>query len=203
MAPTVDANFVGPPAPASVRIGQFAEKALTPANLMMAVAGVQAGGILSRGRETAEIAKQREQMALQAEDIAAQRAAIDRKNAIAVRTAAVERAKILAEYGEKLRARQTAGFISGNIKTNVGVPLLVETQTRADIARDMGFDLETGRAETRRFETSALLEERIGKTTARGYRLEAKRLRRAAKRSKWEAIGVMAGSSLAYLGTEQ
>lgn len=152
---------------------KFAKKVLTPQNLGLLVAGVEAGGVLRRGRE--------------AEDIAEQRAAIDIANAEAVRRASVERAKILAERGERLKARQKAQFISGNIRTNVGVPLLVEAQTQRDIIADIGFDLETGRAETGRFLSSAAIERRIGK---------AKK-----KRSRFEAIGVGAKRGLSFLGT--
>jgi len=179
MAPTATPSktalleLARPEGVAPAATGGFFKGLLTPANLGMVLAGVQAGGILRRGRE--------------AEDIAAQRAAIDRANAAAVRTASVERAKILSERGERLKARQKSQFISGNIRTNVGVPLLVETQTRRDIAKDIGFDLDVGRAESSQFLSSALLEERIGKAQK--------------KRSKLEAIGVIAGKSLSFLGT--
>lgn len=138
-----------------------------------AIAGVQAGGALRRGRE--------------AEAIAAQRAAIDRANAAAVRKASIERAKILGEHGKRFKERQKAQFISGGIRTNVGVPLLVEAQTRADIAQDIGFSLDVGRTEAGQFLSSALLEERIGK--------------RQKRRSRFEAIGVFAERGLSYLGT--
>lgn len=153
--------------------GKFAKKVLTPQNLGLVAAGIEAGGALRRGRE--------------AEDIAEQRAAIDIANAAAVRRASVERAKILAERGERLKARQKAAFISGGIKTNVGVPLLVEAQTRRDITADIGFSLETGRVEAGGFLTRAAVERRIGR---------AKK-----KRSKFEAIGVVARRGLSFLGT--
>lgn len=138
----------------------------------LGLAGVQIGGILGQGRVS--------------EDIARQRAEIDRANAIASQKAAIERAKILAERGERLKGRQKAQFISGGVRTNVGVPLLVETQTRADIAKEIGFSLDVGRAETGRFLASADIEKRIG------------RFRR--RKSKWDAIGVGAGAGLSFLG---
>lgn len=152
--------------------GGFIQKVLTPANLSAVLAGVQARGILRRGRE--------------AEDIAKQRAAIDRANAEAVRRASIERAKILAERGKRFKARQVAQFISGGIRTDVGVPLLVEAQARADIAQDIGFILETGRAETGQFLSSALLEKRIGRAKKR--------------RSRWQAVGVGIERGLPFLG---
>ena len=138
----------------------------------LGLAGVQMGGILRQGRVS--------------EDIARQRAEIDRANAIATQKAAIERAKILAERGERLKGRQKAQFISGGVRTNVGVPLLVETQTRADIAKEIGFSLDVGRAETGRFLASADIEKRIGKFKRR--------------KSRWDAIGVGAGAGLSFLG---
>jgi hypothetical protein len=153
--------------------GGIAKNILTTQGLQAVVAGVQAGGILKRGRE--------------AEEIAAERAAIDRANAIAVRKASVERAKILAERGLRLREKQKAQFISGGIKTNVGVPLLVEAQTRADIAQDIGFDLEFGRVQAGQYLSSAELEEKYG--------------RKKRRRSRWKAIGVAAERGLSFIGT--
>lgn len=138
----------------------------------LALAGVQVGGILRRGREAERFAKAR--------------AAIDRANAIAIGKASVERAKILSERGRRLKERQKAQFISSGVRTNVGVPLLVEAQTRADIAKDIGFSLDVGRAEAGQFLASADIERRMGKFKKR--------------RSRWEAIGVGAGAGLSYLG---
>lgn len=138
----------------------------------LGLAGIQMGGIIGRGR--------------QSEKIASQRAEIDRANAEAARKSAIERAKILAERGGRLKEQQKAQFISGGVRTNVGVPLLVETQTRADIAKEMGYSLDVGRAETGQLLSSAGIEKRIGKFKRR--------------RSRWEAIGVGAGAGLSYLG---
>lgn len=138
----------------------------------LGLASVQAGGILRQGK--------------QAEEYARRRAEIDRANAIAAKKASIERAKILGERGERYKARQKAQFISGGIRTNVGVPLLVETQTRADIAKDIGFSLDVGRVEAGRFRSSADIEKRIGKFKRR--------------KSRWDAIGIGAGAGLSYLG---
>lgn len=154
--------------PAPFDVGKYIPHA------QLALAGVQAGGILRRGREAERFAKQR--------------AEIDRANAIAAEKASIERAKILAERGRRIKERQKAQFISSGIRTNVGVPLLVETQTRADIAKDVGFSLDVGRAETGRFLSSARIERQMGK-----YRK---------RKSKFEAIGVGAGAGLSYLGLE-
>lgn len=179
MAPTIEQSSVsvmaggemGSLSQASMVKPSFDLAKLLPAT-QIGLAGIQAGGILRRGK--------------QAEEIAEQRAAIDAANALAARETAVERAKILAERGEILKGRQKAQFISSGIRTNVGVPLLVEAQTRADIAKDIGFSLDVGRAETGQFLSSAGIEKRIGKFKR--------------KRSKFEAIGVGAGAGLSFLG---
>ena len=158
-------------------VGPLATKAssfniLTKENIKSVIAGIQAGAVLKRGRES--------------EEIAAERAAIDLANAEAVRRSSVERAKILASHRERLVERQKRQFISGNIRTNVGVPLLIEAQTVADITRDIGFDLEIGRVEAGQFRSSAAIEKKIGK---------AKR-----KRSRFEAIGIGAQRGISFLG---
>ena len=135
------------------------------------VAGAQIGGALRQGDE--------------AERLAEERAAIDRANAVATRRSSVERARILTEQGRRLRARQVSAAISGGIRSNVGVPLLIEAQTRADIAQDIGFSLETGRVTSARFRSSADVEERIGKFKKR--------------RSRFDAIGVGAQLGLSFL----
>ncbi len=171
MAPTVDPSFVGPQVPASVRFGNFAEKILSPGNLRAVISGVQAGVALKRGS--------------QAEDLAAERAAIDRANAAAVREQSIERATILAERGERLKQRQTSQFISAGIRTNVGVPLLLAAETQADITKDIGFSLDVGRVQEGRFLASADIEERIG--------------RAGRKKARFETIGILAERGLSFL----
>jgi hypothetical protein len=166
-------------APHGATISSAATTATTASSSLLsaaqlALAGFQVGGALRRGRESEEIHEQR--------------AAIDRANAIAAEAAAVEKAKILAERGERLKARQKAGFISGGIRSNVGVPLLVEAQTKADIAKDVGFSLDVGRAEAGQFRASADIERRIGKFKRR--------------RSRFDAIGVGKGAGISFLGLQ-
>ena len=136
------------------------------------VGSLEASAILQTGRD--------------AESIAAQRAAVDRANAAQVRVARVERAKIMRERAEILKAKQTKAFISGGIKTNVGVPLLVAAQTDADVAADIGFNLESGRVETRSLLASAEIEEDIG--------------RKKRKQSRLDAIGAFTGRTLPFIG---
>ena len=170
----VPPGLVGPPvsaAPIGVQIGRFAKEVLTPQNLGVIAGGLQIGGILKQGKASEELANQR--------------AGVDLANAEAVRRSSVERAKILAERGERLKARQKSQAISGGIKTNVGVPLLIEAQTRADITKDIGFDLETGRVESEQLRGSAEIEKDIGRFKK--------------KKSRWDAVGVGVGLGLSYL----
>ncbi len=154
--------------------------------LSLAIGGIQAASALQSGNISEANAKE-------AADIQQQRAELDEANAKAVRRTSVERALILQEQRDRLLASQTSGFISGGIRTNVGVPLLVETETRADIAKDTGFILETGRVGSAQLRSSA------------GFRnVAAKRIesigRSRKRRSRLSAIGIATGASLSFLG---
>lgn len=125
----------------------------------------------------------------QAEKIAQQRATIDIQNAEAARRASVEEAKIKKERGIRFLEGQKATAAARGIRLNVGVPLVIEAQTRADIAKDIGFTLERGREGERFYRSRAAIETAVGK---------AKR-----KRSKWDAIsrGLSGFGSIAMMGT--
>ena len=126
----------------------------------------------------------------QAEQISKQRAAVDIKSAEAVRRTSVEEARIKKERGRRLLAQQQATAAAGGIKINVGAPLVIEAQTRADIAKDIGFVLERGREESAFYRSRAGIEIATGK---------AKR-----KKSKWDALsqGLTGFGSLAKMGTD-
>ena len=176
VSPQTVVGTVHPAAKASAtsQIGNIAKKILTPANITAALTGIEVSSALKQGRVS--------------EQIGEARAAVYRKQAESVREAAVERAKIIAEHGRRLREKQRAAFISGGIKTNVGAPLLLAQKTRADIAKDIGFNLQVGRTEAGRLRSAAGWEERLGR-----YKRE---------KSKWEAIGIAAGRSISYLGLD-
>ncbi len=144
----------------------------------LAIAGVAAGtglqvaGTLQQGR--------------QAEDIAKQRAAVDVQNAQAVREASVEEARIKKERGRRVLATQKSQAAAGGIRINVGVPLVIEAETEAEIARDIGLGLERGRAEEGAFLSSAAIERASGKA--------------AKRRSRFLALtqGLLGASSIAF-----
>lgn len=145
-------------------------------------------GQLQQGREA-------ELQGKKMEAIAKSRADILRQNALAVRNRAVEEAKIRGERGRKLLARQTTEFAAGNVLVNVGSPLVVEAQTKADIAKDIGFVLEEGRVESRELLSQAAYEEAYGA-------MMKKRGKAARKQSKWNAIatGIQGFGTMAYMG---
>ncbi len=92
------------------------------------------------------------------EDIAKRRAAIDFRTAEAVRQSSIENAKIKGEKGRRLIEEQKSQAAAGNIKINVGAPLVIEAQTRSDIAEDIGFSLARGREEEAFFRSRGELE---------------------------------------------
>jgi len=121
-----------------------------------------------------------------AEKIANARAAIDIKNAEATRKASVEKARIQKERGRRLIEEQKSAAAAGGIRINVGAPLVIEKETQEDITKDIGFGLETGRAESDAFRSSAALEIAQGKA--------------ARKQSKYNALsqGLIGFGSLAF-----
>jgi len=135
---------------------------------------MQVAGTLKQGKEAEEIGKARAQ--------------VDEQNAQAVREASVEKAKIQGERGRRELATQKATAAAGNIRINVGAPLVIEKETRTDIAKDIGFGLESGRAESRGLLQSAAFERALGKS--------------ARKKSKYSALsqGLMGGVSIAMMG---
>lgn len=143
---------------------------------MAAGTGLGIAGTLEQGRQVEKIAKQR--------------AAIDIANAEAARRVSVEKAEIKRERGQRLLAQQKGAAAAGNIRLNVGVPLVIETQTRADIAEDIGFILERGTEEEGFYRSRAAVERATGKV--------------AKRRSKWAAItqGLMGFGSIAMMGTK-
>lgn len=125
-----------------------------------------------------------------AEQIGEQRAAIDEQNAEAVREASVEKAKIQGERGRRIRAEQKGKAAASGIRINVGSPLVIEAETKANIAKDIGFGLERGRTEADAFRSSAALERFAGK--------------KARRQSKFSALaqGIQGAGSIAFLGSQ-
>ena len=124
----------------------------------------------------------------QAQDIADARAAIDRRNAEAVRRRTVEEARIERIRGVRLIEEQKSLAAAGNIRINIGAPLVIRAATERAITQDIGFILETGREESAFFRSRAALEK------ARGKALR--------KKSVFDAItqGVQGFATIAFLG---
>lgn len=119
------------------------------------------------------------------------RALVDIENAKAVERRAREAASIKAEQGRKFLASQKAAFAAGNVRVDIGSPLVIEAQTRADILKDMGYILEEGEMQKAAYLNQASYERAYGK---------AKR-----RQSKWDAIssGLMGFGKLGMLGADQ
>ena len=122
--------------------------------------GISVAGTLQQGRQQEKIAKRQ--------------AEIDIENAKQVRESSIEEAKIKRERGRILLAEQKGVAAAGGIRINVGVPLLIETETQAAITQDIGFGLERGREE------EDFLRSRAGITRASG--------RAARRRSRFSAL---------------
>ena len=130
------------------------------------------------------------QQGKQAEKIGKARAEIDRRNAEQARKASVEKARVKKEKGRRILATQKSQAAAGGIRINVGSPLVIATETRDIIAKDIGFILESGRAESSFFRSSAALEIATGKA--------------AKRQSKFSALsqGLLGFGSIAFLGSQ-
>ena len=115
------------------------------------------------------------------------RADIDIRNAEAVRESAVEQAKITKEGERRLLAAQKSQAAAGGIKVNVGSPLVVAAETRAAIAKDIGFSLKKARIQEASLRASGAIE-----------RIDAKAAR---KESKIRMVSEIAYGSIAFMGS--
>ncbi len=109
----------------------------------------------------------------EAERLAQERAAIDIRNAEAVREAAEEEAVIRGERGRRILATQKAQAAAGGIRINVGSPLVIAAETRAAIAKDTGFSLQRARVESEALRESARIEKEIGRAAKRKAKFQA------------------------------
>ena len=137
---------------------------------------MQVAGTLKEGEQTNKLAKER--------------AKIDIANAEATERAADEEARVKAERGRRLMATQQSQFAAGGVRLNVGAPLVIETETRQLIAKDVGYILERGREEAGYYRSRAALEIATGKA--------------AKKQSKYLALsqGLAGFGSMAMMGSQ-
>jgi len=124
------------------------------------------------------------------QEIANARARIDIANAEATTRQTMEAAKIKAEQGRRLLASQKAQFAAAGVRVDVGSPLVVAAQTKADILKDIGFINAQGAARRDAYRNSASLERATGK--------------KARRQSMWDAVtlGLQSGGSIAMLGED-
>ena len=119
------------------------------------------------------------------EALSEERAAIDRENAEAVERRTREAVLLEQDRGRKLLKTQKAQFAAANVRVDVGSPLVVAAQTRANLMRDIGFVFERGGTEASRFRSQADIELRTGKA--------------AREQSKWRSFATL-GTGLGSLG---
>lgn len=115
-------------------------------------------------------------------------AAILTQNAADAKKAADEKARIQEEQGIQLKERQKSEYAAGNVKMNVGAPLVLAAKTDADVALDKGFTLMQGRQQR-----DYLLSQ------ANIYRQSGKNARKNARNSAW-ATGLTGAGSIAFMG---
>ena len=108
------------------------------------------------------------------------RAQAKEREALGVRRETEDKARILERQTLQLIGQQKGGYAAGNVRLNVGAPLVVAAQTNADIQRDKGFMLETGREESAQLRQEGAYERAYG--------------RYLKKQSKWAALAGLFGT---------
>ena len=150
------------------------------AGKLLPMAGKLAGPLMSmmgtreEGKAEEEISKAREALLIKNKELA--------------RRYSIVKAEILGEERTKLGAKQLSQAAAANIRINVGAPLVIAAKTRADITKDIGYILETGREQSRYYQTLANIERYTRKMGKRS--------------SKWDLIGQGLGlfKSIAGMG---
>ena len=122
------------------------------------------------------------------EAISEQRAMVDEANAEAAMRRANAAALMKFEQGKRVISSQKASFAAGNVRVNVGSPVVLEAATRDAIMKDVGYILEGGGAQQSAYLASAGIERATGKMYKR--------------KSKWDALtaGLGGVTSIAMLG---
>jgi len=89
------------------------------------------------------------------------------------RLAAEEQAKNKQEEGRHFLATQQAEAAAGNIKINVGAPLVIAADTRNILAREKGYILKRGRDEAASLNYQARMALAVGKNAKRNANMGA------------------------------
>ena len=104
------------------------------------------------------------------------------------RLAAEEEAKNRQDEGRHFLATQQAESAAGNIKINVGAPLVIAADTRNILAREKGYILKRGRDEAASLNYQARMALAVGKNAKRNANMGA------------IATGVGTGASIGAIG---
>lgn len=128
--------------------------------ITIGLAAVSVVGTLSQARSQRQEGKD-------IEALSEERAAIDVANAEAVERRTREAVLLEQEQGRKLLKTQKSQFAAANVRVDVGSPLVVAAQTRANLLKDVGFVFERGQTDASRFRSQAAVERRTGKAARR------------------------------------
>ena len=130
-------------------------------------------------------AKSQRQEGKNIQALSEERAAIDEANAEAVERQTREAVLLEQERGRKLLKTQKSQFAAANVRVDIGSPLVVAAQTRANLMKDVGFIFERGETQASQFRSQAGVERRYGKV--------------AREQSKWKSFATL-GTGLGSLG---
>lgn len=165
---------------------------------------ISAGGSAMQGGDLKEIGQRNAQIERMKKEAALQNAKFAEQNAKLARQNAAERAKVQAEKGRRLMASQKAGFAAGGVRVDVGAPLVIESDTKELVSKDIATTMRAGSQQARMFlnqaanqryqaemfELSANIAEDYGSTMGNS--------------SIWDAVGsgVQGLGSLATIGSQ-
>lgn len=155
----------------------------TPAVLGTILVGTMVAGTVMQMRATAQQGKM-------AQELANARAEQERKRAELVKKEAKVKAELLEEKKRRLIAASKVGFAASNVRLNIGAPLIVEAQTKLDVAKDKGYILEMGEKAAESHMISAAYETAYGKM--------------ARQQAKWQSLstGLLGFGQAGMMGYE-
>ena len=170
---------------------------------MMAVGtGVSMYGQYQQGKQAEKIGKYNAQVDLMRAEQMAKNAAFAKQKEGLERQNAVDASQILADKRDQWVAKMKGKAAAGNIRVNLGVPLVIEAEGRENFAKDITKVLRIGaqkagewkmqgmnyQSQASTLRTSAAIEEQVGKNARRN--------------SIWSMIGTGASGlgSMAFMG---
>ena len=124
---------------------------------------ISIGLLLASGASTAAQIQAQQQQGKAAKGIGEARAAIDDRNAEVALKRGIAAGKLKIEEGRRALASNRARTAASGINVNVGSPVVIATQSRANVLRDANFLFEGGSVRGQQFTSSAGLERATGR----------------------------------------